>query len=98
MTMKLIGIPIRKPSFDELTAAAVMAAGLWMLVVGVLRALQLPLGGADAGALLIVFAWGCVSVRVGIHVGRGQRHLLANLLVSAALLCAYEAARTLLIA
>jgi hypothetical protein len=29
---------------------------------------------------------------VGIHIGRGQRHLAANLLVSAALLGAYQAA------
>lgn len=90
--MHLIGIPLRKPSFAELTAAGVMAAGLFVLAIGVAHALAWPLGRVEAGALLVVLMWGCVSVRVGIHIGRGQRHLAANLLVSAALLGAYEAA------
>lgn len=91
--MKLIGIPLRRPSANELTAAAVMAAGLWTACVGLLHVLQVPIGKADAGALLLVVAWGCVSARVGVRVGMGQRHLLANLLISATLLGAYEVAR-----
>jgi hypothetical protein len=90
--MHLIGIPLRKPSFAEFTAAAVMASGLFVLAIGVAHALAWPLGRADAGALLVVLTWACVSARVGIHVGRGQRHLVANLLVSATLLGAYQAA------
>jgi hypothetical protein len=90
--MHLIGIPLRKPSFAEFTAAGVMAAGLFVLVIGIVRALAWPLGIVDAGALLVVLMWACVSARVGIHIGRGQRHLMANLLVSAALLGAYQAA------
>jgi hypothetical protein len=28
--MKILGIELRKPSFEEVTASAVMAAGLWL--------------------------------------------------------------------
>lgn len=94
--MKLIGVPLRRPDFNELTAAAVMGAGLWVLAVGLLRFTSLPLTKADAGALLLVMLWACMSARFGIRVGAGGRHLAANLAVSAALLALYEAARTLL--
>ncbi|HET7792299.1 MAG TPA: hypothetical protein VFL64_02845 [Rhizobacter sp.] len=90
--MQLLGIPLRKPAFNELTAATIMGAGLWVLAVGVMHGLQLDLGAMDAGALLVVLLWGCISVRVGIRVGQGQRHLVANLLVTAALLGAYQSA------
>ena len=90
--MKLIGIPLRRPSSGELTAAAVMAVGLWLAALGLTRVLRIDMGAAEAGALLLVVVWGCVSARVGIRVGMGQRHLLANLLVSGALLGTYQAA------
>ncbi|MGY4826951.1 hypothetical protein ACVNIS_00080 [Sphaerotilaceae bacterium SBD11-9] len=90
--MQLLGIPLRKPAFNELTAATIMGAGLWVLAVGLMHVMHVDLGRADAGALLLVLLWGCVSVRVGIRVGQGQRHLLANLLVTAALLGAYQGA------
>lgn len=90
--MKLIGIPLRRPTFGELTAAAVMATGLWLAALGLSRAAQFPMDRIDAGALLVVVAWGCVSVRLGIRVGHGNRHLVANLLVSAALLLVYQSA------
>lgn len=90
--MKLIGIPLRKPHFNELTAATIMGAGLWTLAVGVMHFLQLEVSKADAGALLLVVVWGCVSARVGIRVGMGHRHLAANLLVTALLLGVYEGA------
>lgn len=93
--MKLLGIPLRKPGFDELTAAAVMATGLWVAAVGLLHFLQWAPSRTDAGALLLVTFWGCVSARLGIGVGRGQRHLAANLLVSGVLLGLYQAACTL---
>jgi len=90
--MQLFGIPLRKPGFNELTAAVVMAVGLWVLGVGVAHVLQLGLGKPEAGALLLVTLWSCVSTRCGIRVGQGQRHLLANLAVSAALLAVYQGA------
>ncbi len=95
IAMKFIGIPLRKPDFNELTAAAVMGAGLWMAAVGFMHAAQLELAKADAGALLLVCLWGCVSSRCGIRIGLGQRHLVANLLVSALLLSVYEGARVI---
>jgi hypothetical protein len=90
--MNLIGIPLRRPKFAELTASAVMATGLWLAVLGFTYVAQLPMDRMDAGALLLVVAWGCVSARVGIRVGMGHRHLLANVLVSGALLLVYQSA------
>ena len=90
--MNLIGIPLRRPSFGELTAAAVMATGVWLAAIGLARVLNLPLDRVEAGALLLVVGWGCVSARLGIRIGMGHRHLLANLAVSALLLGAYQGA------
>lgn len=90
--MNILGIPLRRPKFGELTAAAVMATGLWLAALGAMRATQMPIDRMDAGALLLVVAWGCVSARVGIRIGMGHRHLVANLLVSGALLLVYQSA------
>jgi hypothetical protein len=90
--MKLIGISLRRPTFGELTAAAVMATGLWLALVGLLRTVHFPIDGTDAGALLLVVLWSCVSAHLGIRIGAGHRHLAANLLGSAALLLAYQGA------
>ncbi len=89
--MKLFGIPLRKPGPMELTGACAMAVGLWTAAIGVLRASHSPLDIQDAGALLLVIAWGCVSVRLGIRIDQGNRHLLANGLVTGVLLGAYQA-------
>jgi hypothetical protein len=91
--MKLIGIALRKPSFGELTAAAVMATGVWLATLGVLSAVHHPIGKADAGALLLIVAWACVSARLGIRIGLGHRHLLANMAGTGLLLALYELAR-----
>lgn len=90
--MKVIGIELRRPGFNELTAAVIMGAGLWVLAVGLARVLHWDLGGADAGALLLVMLWGCVSVRLGVRPDHGPRHLLLNVAVAAALLGVYQAA------
>lgn len=94
--MKIIGVPLRRPGFNELTAAAVLGSGLWVLAVGVAHVARMELTKGDAGALLLVMLWACVSARMGIRVGAGGRHLAANLLVSSLLLGLYELARTLL--
>jgi hypothetical protein len=93
--MKIIGVPLRRPDFNEITAAAVMAAGLWVLAVGLMKVASVHLAKGDAGALLLVMLWACLSARFGIHVGQGGRHLAANVVVSAALLAVYEGLRTL---
>lgn len=93
--MKLIGVPLRRPDFNELTAAAVMGSGLWVMAVGLAHVARMDLNKGDAGALLLVMLWACVSTRMGIRVGAGGRHLAANLLVSGVLLAAYELARVL---
>ncbi len=93
--MKIIGLPLRRPGFNELTAATVMGSGLWVLAVGVAHIARMDLTKGDAGALLLVMLWACVSARMGIRVGAGGRHLAANLVISGLLLGAYELARTL---
>ena len=90
--MKILGISLRNPSAWELTAAAVMGTGLWVAAMGILRAAVVDIDRFDAGALLVVIVWGAVSARVGIRIGLGHRHLLANLSVSAALLALYQGA------
>jgi hypothetical protein len=87
--MKILGIPLRKPSSTELTASLVLAAGLWLASVGLLRTLDEDLSRFDAGALLLVITWSCFGARLGIRVGTGHRHLMANLLVSGGLLLVY---------
>ncbi|HZE91954.1 MAG TPA: hypothetical protein VE029_09665 [Rhizobacter sp.] len=90
--MKLFGITLRKPSFNEITAAAVMGVGLWLACLGVMNASGQPMGRMDAGAALLVVVWACVAVRLGINVSAGVRHLAVNALVSAALLVVYQGA------
>jgi hypothetical protein len=88
--MHLIGIPLRRPSHDELAASTVMAVGLWLAGLGLMHTMQLATGRAEAGALLVVCLWGCLSARLGIRIERGGRHLLASVAGNAVLLGAYE--------
>lgn len=90
--MKILGIPLRTPNASELTAAAVMGTGLWVAAVGMFRLAAIDIDRFDAGALLLVVLWGCISARLGIRIGDGHRHLVANLSVSAALLAMYQGA------
>jgi hypothetical protein len=90
--MKIFGISLRRPDFNAITAAAVMGVGLWVLAVGLMRLAGIELDAVNAGALLVVTLWGCISAHLGIRIGMGQRHLAANLLVSAVLLLIYQGA------
>jgi hypothetical protein len=90
--MQMLGVPLRAPRFNEITASTVMGTGLWIAMVGTMHVLHMPLERADAGALLIVVVWACIGARMGIHVEKGARHLMLNLLVSAGLLGLYEGA------
>ena len=90
--MKLIGITLRKPSFNETTAAVIMGVGLWLALLGLTQALHFPMDRSDAGALLVVSLWGCLCVRVGINVAHGGKHILAQTLVGAMLLGVYNSA------
>ena len=93
--MKLLGVPLRRPDFNELTASFVLGAGLWVFTVGLMRASQVELTKGDAGALLLVMLWACVSARMGIRVGQGGRHLAANFVGCGMLLGLYDVARVL---
>ena len=94
--MHLIGIPLRKPSFNELTAATMLGTGLWVAVLGVLHAVQADTGRDDAVALLLVCVWGSISARLGIHLDKGGRHVAANALVSGLLVGGWQVAASLL--
>jgi hypothetical protein len=88
--MTLLGIDLRKPSFNELTAATIMAVGLWLAALGLLQAAGQELTRTDAGAALLVLLWACLGARLGIRIGAGMRHLAANVLVSGVLLLTYQ--------
>jgi len=87
--MTLFGITTRRPSFAEVTAASLMALGVWLGAVALLFRLNHAPTGFDAGALLVVLAWGCIGVRLGIRLDHGGRHVLANFAISAVLLGVY---------
>ena len=93
--MKLFGIELRRPSFNEFTAATVMAVGLWIAAIGLAHASDHGLDAGDAGALLVVSLWGCVGARLGLRLSQGGRHLVANVGVSALLLGLYQGALAL---
>ena len=57
--MKILGIQLSKPSFNEITASAIMAAGLWLAIVALWRVSEQPLDRIEAGAALLVVFWGC---------------------------------------
>ena len=65
--MKIFSIELRRPSFNEVTAATVMGIGLWLACLGGAAALHQPMSRVDAGAALVVILWGCLSVRFGVN-------------------------------
>jgi hypothetical protein len=93
--MIFFGIALRRPSFNEITAATVMAVGLWVAGIGLAHVSGHALQARDAGALLVVAVWGCVGTRLGLGVAQGGRHLAANIGVSAVLLALYQGALVL---
>jgi hypothetical protein len=93
--MKLLGIALRRPSFGEFTSSAVLGVGLWLALVGVLRASGVDLTRADAACALVVVLWSCVAVRLGIDIARGPRHLVANTAVCGVLLGLLQIGSTL---
>lgn len=93
--MQVAGIPLRKPAFNEITAATVMGGGLWIALVGLLRAGGHVLDRPEAAALLLVMLWGTLAVRLGIDLAAGWRHRVVHFAVCGALLAAGQLAGTL---
>ncbi|MEO7114743.1 MAG: hypothetical protein ABIZ18_02670 [Caldimonas sp.] len=93
--MKLFGIELRKPSFNEFTSATVMGVGLWVAAIGCAYASGHALDAGEAGALLMMCVWGCVGTRLGLDMGRSGRHVVAHIGVSALLLGLYQGALAL---
>ena len=50
--MTIFGIELRRPSFNEVTAATVMAVGLWVAVIGLAQVTGHALQARDAGDML----------------------------------------------
>jgi hypothetical protein len=96
LSMKILGIELSKPSFGEVTASAVMAAGLWLTCVALWRVSNQPMDRTDAGAALLVIFWACVGVRMGIRFDKGPRHVAANMLCAGVILAVYHAVISLL--
>jgi hypothetical protein len=90
--MMLFGIQLRRPTFNEVTAAAVMAVGLWVAVIGLAQVSGHALQARDAGALLVVSIWGCIGARLGVGIGKGGRHFAAHVGINAVLLALYQGA------
>lgn len=90
--MTVFGIALRQPTFNEITAAAILGIGLWMTGLGIAHASGHALEMHDAGALLLVSTWACVAVRVGLGIDQGRRHLAVNAAVIAVLLGLYDSA------
>lgn len=90
--MTVFGIVLRRPTFNEITAAAILGIGLWMTGLGLAHASGHAVEMRDAGALLLVSTWACVAVRVGLGVDQGGRHLAVNIAVIAVLLGLYDSA------
>ena len=90
--MTLFGIELRKPSFNEVTAATVMGVGLWIAVLGIARAGGQSLDIGSAGALLVLALWGSLGARLGVRFDKGGRHIALNIGVSALLMGLYQAA------
>ena len=94
--MKILGVELSRPSFGEVTASAVMAAGLWLACMALWRVSNQPMDRIEAGSALLVIFWACVGVRMGIRIDRGPRHLVLNLLFAGALLIVYHAVVSLI--
>jgi hypothetical protein len=90
--MTLFGISLRKPTFNEITAATVMGVGLWIACLGLMKASGRPMDLMEAGAALLMMIWACLGVRMGINVAAGVRHVVANAFICATLLLAYQGA------
>lgn len=94
--MKPWANPFRQPAFAGLTAAALIAVGLWVAAVGLLLASRTEPDGADAAALLVALAWAALGARRGSRAGQGRHrsrhhhHLVANLLGCTLLLGVYQ--------
>jgi hypothetical protein len=93
--MKILGVQLSKPSFNEVTASAVMAAGLWLAIVALWRVSEQPLDRIQAGAALLVIFWSCVGVRMGIRLDKGLRHVAVNVLCGGLILIVYNAVMAL---
>lgn len=90
--MKLLGISTRVPSFGEVTAASIAALGLWIVACGLSYRAGFSPSRFDAGVLLVLIEWSCVSLRLGIRPHLGARHLALHVAGCALVMAAFHAA------
>lgn len=90
--MMVLGVEIKKPSFWEATLSVAIGVGLWCALM------FSPLASSDAreaGSVLAVAVFGSLTSAMGIHVGKGWRHLALNVAGSIAVLVIYHAIASL---
>lgn len=90
--MIVFGIELRRPSFNQVTSATILAVGLWVAALGLARAGGVALTLVEAVAALAVLLWSCIAVQMGVDVARGRRHLALNVVVNSLLLGACQGA------
>lgn len=72
--MIILGIKLRRPSFDELTKCAVAATVTLVLLVLVCSLIGYTPRTSQKVAWFTTAMWGCVSSACGISISRGWRH------------------------
>lgn len=69
--MIILGVPLRRPTFGELTRDAVIAITGWLIIIAIGDHTR-----AEAAIWLVCCGWGAVSPSLGINLLRGGwRHL-----------------------
>ena len=85
--MTVFGVDLKHPSLNELTAAVVIAVGLWLFLVFVGLASTTKVG---AGANLAALAFGCISSTCGLSASKGIWPLALNIIGCCLVLAAYH--------
>lgn len=88
--MNILGVTLNKPSFTEVTWAALIACVWWVAALGIWTVAGGRPEPVDAGATLLIIFWGCICPRCGIRIDRGFSHLALNMVVSAIILTAFQ--------
>lgn len=90
--MKVLGVDLHRPSAGGLTWAASVAVVLWLLAMATPWA---PSTALSSASILLAAFVGCMSSEVGIHVARGWRHLVVNVLACVLALVIFHAVASL---
>lgn len=84
--MKILGIPLRRPSFGDVTKSAILATAMLLILMTVSAFLGRTPRTEDKVTWLLLAFWGGVSSTCGLTPARGWRHLA--LLISVGIIIA----------